>query len=563
MEEEMPPSSFLRRYIFSTDHKVIGWQYLLVGVAMALVGGYLAYVFRWNLAFPGKVVPLFGNLDPQRYNSFVTLHGMIMFFWVAMPVLLSGLGNLLLPLMIGTDDMAFPRVNMLSFWIFFLSTIVLLLSFFTPTGPFAGGWTLYPPLSADAYRVKRTILEGLWTGSALLILAVALEFVSMLMGGINFITTTLTKRAPGMTPGRLPIFVWFLNLSSLIFMVSVGPLVAGAILLLLDIVVGTGFYDPRRGGDPILFQHLFWFFGHPEVYVVLFPSLGVLCEIIPVFARKPLFGYRWVIGMAITASVLSVVVWGHHQFVAGIDPRMSTFFSVGTILISVPFATVILALIFTLWWGRITLAPPMQWAIATIAMFLVGGLTGLYLGSNTFDIYAHDTYFVVAHFHYVLIPVVFMGGISALYYWYPKFTGRMYNHTLATLHLWGTIVGMNLFAFPLFLLGLRGEHRRIFDYSLFTSLNASPAPALRIIATVGTLLLILSQIPFFWNLIVSLVKGKPAEKNPWKANTLEWETVSPPPHGNFATTPVVYRWPYDYSLKKEGAHDFFPQTIPG
>ncbi|MEI6817903.1 MAG: cbb3-type cytochrome c oxidase subunit I, partial [Bacteroidota bacterium] len=312
--------SFVNKYLFSTDHKTIGAQYTIMGVLMAAVGGFLAYIFRYNLAFPGQHIPFYGELGPQQYNSFVTIHGMIMVFWVGMPVLLAGFGNFLIPMMIGTDDMAFPTLNMMSFWIFFLSAVILLASFFVPGGAFGGGWTMYPPLSANGYMVRDpNFLTALCSGTSLLILAVALEFVAMLMGGINFLVTTFNKRTKGMTAFRVPLVVWYINIAAVIFMFSVGPLVAGAFMLLFDVVIGTGFYDPARGGDPILFQHLFWFFGHPEVYVLLLPSLGVIGEIIPVFSRKPLFAYKKLVYLALLSAVLSVVVWAHHQFIAGID----------------------------------------------------------------------------------------------------------------------------------------------------------------------------------------------------------------------------------------------------
>ena len=552
--------SFWKKYLFSTDHKTIGLQYTTVGLIMAIVGGLLAYAFRYNLAFPGEIIPIFGNMGPDKYNSFVTMHGMIMFFWVAMPILLAGLGNLLLPLQIGTDDMAFPTINMISFWIFFLSTIVLLTSFFVPGGAFGGGWTLYPPLSADGYINKSPdFFSALFTGGSLLILAVALEFVSMLMGGINFIVTTVNKRAPGLTPMRMPIFSWLVNLASLDFMFSVGPLVAGAFMLLFDRTLGTGFYDAYRGGDPILFQHLFWFFGHPEVYVILLPALGVIGEIIPVFSRKPLFGYKIIVYMAAISAVLAVVVWAHHQFIAGINPGMATFFSIGTILISIPFAAVFLSYMGTLWKGKIKFSVPMLWALGFLGTFLIGGLTGLFLGSDTFDIYAHDSYFVVAHFHYTVIPVAIIATFAAIYYWFPKYTGRMLNEKLGKLHFWLTLIFFNISIFPLFFLGLAGQHRRVNDYSAFESLMQAPYPDIRVLSTIGVICLLLSQLIIIYNVIASLHNGGKAPSNPWNANTLEWQVASPPPHGNFSPYPIVYRGAYEYSFPGRES-DAYPQN---
>jgi cytochrome c oxidase subunit 1 len=535
-------------------------QYIITGIIMAAVGGFLAYAFRMNLAFPGESIPLFGTLSPQQYNSFVTIHGMIMFFWVAMPVLLAGMGNLLLPLQVGTDDMAFPFLNMLSYWFFVLSTIVLMASFFVPGGAFGGGWTLYPPLSADGYlNTEPDFFQALFSGGSLLILAVALEFTSMLMGGINFLVTTINKRAKGLTPMRLPIFSWFVNIASLDFMFSVGPLVAGAFMLLFDRLLGTGFYDPARGGDPVLFQHLFWFFGHPEVYVILLPALGMIGEIIPTHSRKPLFGYKLIITMVIISAVLAVVVWAHHQFIAGIDPRMATFFSIGTIIISLPFAAIFLSFMATLWGGSIRFTMPMIWALAAVGTFLIGGLTGLFLGSDVIDIYAHDSYFVVAHFHYTVFPIAIMASIAGIYHWFPKFTGKILSRMYGKVHFWLTMISFNLFAFPLFFLGLAGQHRRINDYSAFDSIMGEPYDTLRIMSTVGAIVLILSQFTLVWNIIQSYRKGKPAPDNPWEANSLEWQTSSPPPHGNFATYPEVHRGAYEYSVPDRES-DYYPQN---
>ncbi len=546
--------SFISKYIFSTDHKMIGKQYFLTGLFMAFAGGFLAYVFRMQLAYPGQSIPLYGKLTPMGYNSMVTMHGTIMIFWVAMPLLLSAAGNILIPLMLGTDDMVFPKLNMLSFWVFFVSTVILLASFFVPGGAFGGGWTAYPPLSADGYPKN---LPPIYSGGTLWVLAVALEFVSMLMGGINFIVTTVNKKAKGMNFLDMPIMIWMLNLASLIFMLSVGPLIAGAIMLLFDRTIGTGFYDPARGGDPILFQHFFWFFGHPEVYVLLWPSLGIVGEIITNFSRKPLFGYKTIVIASISSGFLSVIVWAHHQFIAGIDPRMATFFSITTIIISIPFAVIVFSYIATFFRGSIEFKVANMFAIGMLAEFLVGGVTGIYLGSSAFDIYAHDTYFVIAHFHYTLIPIVFFGGLAGTYYWYPKITGRKMNEKLGHLHFWLTAIFFNTIFMPLFFAGMMGEHRRIFNYSVFESLKSNEI--YRVIATIATVGLILSQIVFIYNFISSLFKGEDAGKNPWKSNTLEWVADSPPPHGNFTSDIQVYRGPYEYSVPGRSS-DFWPQN---
>lgn len=554
------PQSFWTKYVFSQDHKVIGLQYSITGILMALIGGYLSYVFRMQLAFPGESIPGYGTLTAPVYNTFATMHGTIMLFWVAMPLLVAGLGNLLIPIMIGADDMAFPVLNMISYWVFLLSTVVLLASFFVPGGAFGGGWTAYPPLSAEAYNEGRGFFNGL--GGNLWIIAVALEFIAFLIGGINFLVTSFNMRAPGLGWFRLPVVIWMMIIAVLIFMFSVGPITAGAVMLLFDRAFGTGFYNPAAGGDPLLYQHLFWFFGHPEVYVILLPALGFILEILATFSRKPVFGYKTIIYSTIIAGVLSLAVWAHHQFVGGIDPRMATIFSVTTILISVPFAVIIFSCIATLWGGSIRFDLPMLWALGLVGEFLIGGATGIYLGSSAFDIYAHDTYFVIAHFHYTLIPIVVFGGCAGVYYWYPKFLGRMLNEKLGQLHFWVTTIAFNCTFLPLFFDGLAGTHRRIFDYSPWPSMMTPELQNIRVFATISAIFLIGAQFVFVFNLVYSYFKGKKAEKNPWNANSLEWTTESPPPHGNFASVPTVYRGPYEFSAPGR-AEDFWPQNQPG
>lgn len=550
------PTSFLRKYVFATDHKVIGMQYLITGILMALVGGFLSYLFRMQLAFPGESIPGFGKLAASQYNIAITMHGTIMVFWVAMPILLAAFGNFLIPLMVGADDMAFPTLNMMSYQVFFISTVVLLVSFFVPGGAFAAGWTAYPPLSAGTYAGSKDFLSNM--GGHLWIIAIALEFIAFLMGGINFLVTSFNMRAPGLSWFRLPVVVWMLDLAVLLFMFSIGPLLAGAIMLLFDRTVGTGFYDPAQGGDPILFQHLFWFFGHPEVYVMLLPTLGFLCEILATFARKPIFGYKYILYFTFGAALLSFIVWAHHQFVSGINPRMANFFSLTTLLISVPFTVIVFASIATLWRGNIQFSVPMLWAVGFVAEFMIGGVTGVYLGSSAFDIYAHDTYFVIAHFHYALIPTVVFGGFAAIHFWYPKFMGRMPNETLGKWHFWITAIAFNGIFLPLFFTGLMGEHRRIFDYSAWPSLMTDEMKLYRKFATTSLLVLLAAQPLFFINMIYSYFKGAWAVNNPYKANSLEWSVPSPPPHGNFPEVPTVYRGAYEFSVPGREA-DYWPQ----
>ena len=552
--------SFWRKYIFSLDHKVIGKQYLFLGMFMALAGGLLAYLLRWQLAWPETAVPgtswvpeptMFqGIIPPEFYNAIVTMHGTIMVFFVAMPILLGAFGNFLLPLMVGAPDMAFPRLNMMSFWTIFTASLVMLASFFVPGGAASAGWTGYPPLSADA------VYTGVNWGITLWILGLALEFASFLMGGINFLTTTVSMRAVGLKMMRLPLMVWMQIAAAVIFMLSVGPLIAGAVLLLLDRTVGTSFYAVQKGGDPLLWQHLFWFFGHPEVYVVLLPGLGAVLEVLPVFSRKPIFGYRAIVYSTIIAGFLSFIVWAHHMFVSGMDFKLVMPFSITTILISVPFTIILLAMIATLWKGAIRLATPMLFALGTLMVFIVGGLTGIFLGSASTDIYLHDTYFVVAHFHYTLISAVFFGGFTAMYYWFPKMFGRMMNETWGKIHFALTMIFFNLVFIPLFKAGLGGEMRRLYNPFEYDFLK--PHQGLHQFATIAAILLMVAQIPFLVNFFWSMFKGKIADRNPWQANTLEWAAPSPPPHGNFDAVPSVYRGPYVYSAP-EMNEDWQPQ----
>ncbi len=545
--------SFWQKYVFSTDHKMIAMQYMFTGMAMGLIGAFMAYAFRMQLAFPGDIVPGFGIVTPASYNALVTNHGTIMIFWVAMPVLIAAFGNFLIPLMIGCDDMVFPKINRLSFQIFLLSTVVLIASFFVEGGGFGGGWTAYPPLSA------KPIYNLTPLGCTLWVIAVGLEFIAFLLGGINFITTAMNARAPGMKLYDIPIVVWMIVLASILFMLSVGPLIAGAIMLVFDQTLGTAFFDPDKGGDPVLWQHLFWFFGHPEVYVVLLPALGITAEIITVFSRKKLFAYRTVLHTAFATGVLSFTVWAHHQFISGIDPRMANVFTVTTLLISIPIAEMMFVYIATLYGGSISLTTPMLWALAFIAEFLIGGVTGIFLGASGADIYFHDTYFVLAHFHYTFYPIAIVGTFAGFTFWFPKMFGKMMNDTLGKIHFWGTIIPFNLIFIPLFVLGAAGQHRRIYDYSGFPEL--AKYQDVRVFATMALLVMLAFQLVFFYNCFISWRSGKVAGNNPWNSNTLEWTTDSPPKHGNWKELPTVYRGPYEYSVPGR-EEDFWPQDVP-
>ena len=542
-------------YAWSTAHKMICFQYLFTGMGMALIGGFFSYVFRMQLAFPGKVVPFFGTVSPQQYLQLVTNHGTIMIFWVAMPVLIAAFGNFLIPLMVGCDDMVFPRLNRLSYQVFLLSAIILVASFFVPGGGFGGSWVAYPPLSARPEYNLSPIGCSMW------ISAVALEFVAFLMGGINFITTAMNGRAPGMKAFDVPIVVWMIVIASILFMCSVGPLIAGAVMLFMDQQVGTGFFDPGRGGDPILWQHLFWFFGHPEVYVVLLPALGIVAEVITTFSRTKLFGYRTVLYTTIATGVLSFFVWAHHQFISGIDPRMANVFTITTVLISIPIAELCFVYIATMFGGDIRFRTPMLWALAFIAEFLIGGVTGIWLGASGSDIYFHDTYFVLAHFHYTFYPIAIIATFAGVTYWFPKMFGRHMNERLGKIHFWGTIIPFNFIFIPLFITGSFGDHRRIYNYNHFPELATPFLQDLRIMATVALVVMLCFQFIFLYNYISSAFRGPKAEKNPWKANTLEWYAASPPPHGNFPVMPTVYRGPYEYS-HPDRKQDYWPQHLP-
>ncbi len=574
MRESVPihpaPAGFLRTYVFSTDHKVIGKQYLAIALFWMVVGAITVVFIRWQLAWPGTPVPgsnwlseafwegeswlaqnlTSGVVEPEFYNKMFTMHGTIMVFFVAMPLLLGAFGNFLVPLMVGARDMAFPRLNMMSVWTLAVASVVLLVSFFVPGGAAASGWTAYPPLSAVPAYSEVDWGQNLW------ILAVALEFASFLMGGINMLTTTLNLRAPGLSLFRLPLMVWMQGTAAFLFMLSVGPLIAGAVMLLLDRLAGTSFFIPAGGGEPLLWQHLFWFFGHPEVYVVMLPGMAIALEIFPVFCRKPIFGYRLIIYATMAAGALSFIVWAHHMYLSGMDPRLAMPFSITTILISVPFALMVFAMIATLWRGAISFETPMLFALGTLGVFLIGGLSGIFNGSAPADLYIHDTYFVVAHFHYTLISATFFGGFAGIYFWFPKMFGRLMNETLGKLHFVVTFVTFNLLFGAMHLVGVGGMMRRIADPLMYDHLKG--LQPLNVFISVCAFLLMAGQLPFVVNVFWSLVAGRRAAANPWQANTLEWTTPSPPPHHNFDVIPVVHHGPYEYSAPGS-AGDWQPQ----
>ena len=565
--EEHHELGFIRTYIFSTDHKMIGRQFLLSAIVMLIFGGLMAMMMRWELAWPETPVPftswisepfmyaepehgLYGAyMDPAFYNSLFTMHATIMIFFVVMPFLIGGFGNFLIPLMIGAGDMAFPLLNLLSFWTAVPAIGLILYSFFVEGGAAAGGWTMYATLSADP------TLSGVDTGVNLWIISLLVLGVSSLMGAINYITTIINMRAPGMTWFRMPLVVWSLFVTAILLLLALPVLTAALGMLLFDRTMGTSFFLPGGGGEPILWQHLFWFFGHPEVYVLVLPAMGVTSDILATFSRKPIFGYKAMAFSMVSLAFLSWIVWGHHMFVSGMNPVLGTAFMLTTMVIAVPSAIKTFNWLGTLWGGNIRFTSPMLFALGFVSNFVIGGLSGIYMASTPVDIFMHDTYFIVAHFHYVVAGIIF-GMFAALYYWFPKIFGRMMNETLAKTHFFLTYIFFNCAFFPMHFLGVAGHMRRIYNPMQYEFLH--DMQWWNVFITMSALCLAASQIVFFVNLVWSLFAGKKAEKNPWEANTLEWTAPSPPGHGNFETTPTVYRGPYEYSspLVKE---DWLPQ----
>jgi cytochrome c oxidase subunit 1 len=568
--------SFITKYIFSTDHKIIAKQYLFTGIFWAFIGGLLSVVFRLQLGFPdmdlewlrpffGKWITSNGKLDPEFYLALVTMHGTIMVFFVLTAGLSGTFSNYLIPLQIGARDMASGFINMLSYWFFFASSAVMFVSLFIETGPASTGWVVYPPLSALPQA-----MSGSGLGMTLWLTAMALFIASTLLGGINYITTVINLRTKGMSFSRLPLTVWAFLLTAIIGLLSFPVLFAAALLLIFDRSFGTSFYLaeifingealPNMGGSPILYQHLFWFLGHPEVYIVLLPALGITSEVIATNSRKPIFGYRAMIGSMLGITVLSFIVWAHHMFVTGMNPFLGSIFMLLTLIIAVPSAVKVFNYLTTLWKGNIVFTPAMLFSIGLVSFFISGGLTGIFLGNSAIDIQLHDTYFVVAHFHLVMGSAAFFGMMAGVYHWFPKMFGRMMDEKLGYVHFWLTFIGIYLVFFPMHYIGIAGFPRRYYSFtnfdafSMFTDLNAFVSVAA--IITFG------AQIIFAFNFVYSIFKGRIAPANPWRSNTLEWTTPRNPGHGNWpGKIPEVYRWPYDYS--KPGAkEDFIPQNIP-
>ena len=569
------PQSFWRRYVFSTDHKTIGKQYLITSFVMAMFGVSWSVLIRLQLAWPDASWPLLGRLLPglyeggvllpERYLSLVTMHGTIMIFFVISFALLSGFGNFIIPLQIGARDMAYPFLNMLSYWTIVPACLLMLGSFFVEGGAAAGGWTAYPPLSAlpDA-------LPGSGLGQTLWLLAMALFIVSFTMGSLNFVTTILNLRTRGMTMLRLPLTIWTLFIASILGILAFPALTAAAIMLLLDRHGGTSFFLPEGlvlggqllahgGGTPLLFQHLFWFLGHPEVYVLALPAVGIAFDVVATFGRRPVFGYRTSVGSLIVIAVLSMIVWGHHMFTSGMNPYLAEYFSIATVAITIPFAVLGLNLIGSLWRAQIRLRSAMLFALALIAAIGIGGLGGLWLGTATADMYLHDSQFVVGHFHFMIGMVTGFGVFAATYYWFPKMFGRHMNEALGRLHFWLTVAPV-FFAFTaMHYLGLGGNLRRLYDPTAYD--YALATQGLRVAVSVALFIAVVGQLIFLINFFWSLLRGRRATQNPWEGATLEWTAASPAPHLNWAELPVVHRGPYEYRV--DGAPDGYrPQTAP-
>jgi len=550
---------FLGTYVFSTDHKMIGRQFVFLGLLMLVVGGFLAMLIRWELAWPETAVPGMawvpeptmyeGIIPPQTYNMLFTMHATIMIFFVVMPIMVGGFGNFLIPLMIGARDMAFPLLNMLSFWVGAVAGVIMLWSFFVIGGGAAAGWTSYTPLAAKA------VYTGVEWGINLWVLSLFILAFSSLMGSINYITTVINMRAPGMTYFRMPLVIWSLFITAILLLLALPVLTAALGMLFFDRVFSTNFFLPE-GGMPLLWQHLFWFFGHPEVYILVLPAMGVTSDILSTFARKPIFGYRAMAFSMIALAFLSWVVWGHHMFVSGMNPMLGTAFMLTTMVIAIPSAIKTFNWLGTLWGGSIRFSVPFLFAIGFVSNFLIGGLSGIFMASTPVDIFIHDTYFIVAHFHYVVAGIIF-ALFAGVYYWFPKMFGRMMNNTWGYVHFIGTYIFFNLTFFPMHFLGVGGHLRRIYNPQQYEFLQQFTD--MNIFITISAFCLAVVQIPFVLNFVISLFAGKKATENPWEANTLEWTAPSPPPHGNFGELPRVYRGPYEYS-SPEVKEDWLPQT---
>ena len=578
--------NFWSKYIFSTDHKVIGIQYGFMALCFMLFGFGLMLLMRWQIAHPQMPVPLFGPLlekvlgqpaaggaiSPELYNSFGAMHGTIMVFLGVVPLAFAAFGNYVVPMMIGAPDMTFPRINMASFHAFFLGGVVMLVSFFIPGGAAQAGWTSYSPLAT-------TIPTD---GQAFWLIGMVLLITSSLLGAVNFIATIIQLRAPGMTWMRLPWFVWAQFVTAFILLLAFPPLEAAGVLQLMDNLAGTSFFlptglavggqlaDRSGGGSPLLWQHLFWFLGHPEVYVLILPAMGIVIEVIANNTRKPIYGYKSLVYSVLGVGFLSFIVWAHHMYMTGMGQKIATFFQATTMIISIPSVIILTCMFLSLWGGSIRINTPMLFALGFLPMFGIGGLTGLPLGLAACDLYLHDTYYIIAHFHNVVAPGTIFALFAGVYFWFPKITGRKMNEFWGRVHFWCSLAFMNIVFMPMFVQGIKGMLRRMANggelYSIAKVPNAIDALPGSVIQLNGVILwaavcLGIAQIPFIINLFWSISHGEKVGTNPWSATTLDWQTPTPPPHGNFAHEPHVSHGPYEYSVPG-AAEDFTPQNAP-
>jgi len=569
VEHAHPEMGFVRKYIFSTDHKIIGIQFLFSTLIFLGIGGFLAMLVRAQLAWPHAELPWIsswflesngGRMPESFYNMLFSMHATIMIFFVIIPILVGAFGNFTIPLMTGARDMAFPTLNMLSYWFMWPAFFLILASFFAEGGAPAAGWTSYPTLASsimppgEGYQSPAAPNSG--HGQILWLLALTFVGVSSMMGSVNYITTIINLRAPGMTLYRMPMTIWAMFITAILQAFALPVLTVALIFQSLDKLVGTTFFLPPGGltfgnwhtspggGQPLLWQHLFWFYSHPAVYIMILPAMGMVSDIISTFARRPLFGYKAMILSIAGIAGLGFIVWGHHMFQSGMDPRLGTGFMLATIMIALPSAVKTFNWLGTVWMGNVQYTTAMLYALAFVALFIIGGLSGIFMAATPVDIYIHDTYFIVAHLHYVLFSSSLMGIFAGIYYWFPKMFGRLMNERLGKIHFFITFVAGNCVFFPMHILGVAGMRRRIPDPT--NTVFESPLAGLNQFITISAFVLFVAQIVFVINFFYSLFRGKPAGRNPWNSNTLEWTATSPAPHGNFDTIPVVYRWPYEY-----------------
>lgn len=575
--------TFITKYIFSIDHKMISKQYLITGLFMGIIGIAMSILFRLQLAWPDKQFTVYevflgkfgadGIMDPNMYLALVTIHGTIMIFFVLTAGLSGTFSNLLIPLQIGARDMASGFLNMVSYWLFFLSSVIMLMSLFVEAGPAAAGWTIYPPLSALPQA-----MPGSGAGMTLWLVSMAIFIASSLLGSLNYIVTVINLRTKGMSMTRLPLTIWAFFVTAIIGVVSFPVLLSASLMLIMDRSFGTSFFLSdiyiageilhNQGGSPILFQHLFWFLGHPEVYIVLLPALGITSEIIATNSRKPIFGYRAMVASILAIAFLSTIVWGHHMFVSGMNPFLGSVFTFTTLLIAIPSVIKAFNYITTLWKGNLQLNPAMLFSMGLVSTFISGGLTGIILGDSALDINLHDTYFVVAHFHLIMGISALYGLFAGVYHWFPKMFGRMMNKNLGYVHFWVTAIGAYGIFFPMHFIGMAGLPRRYYTNTAFPYFN--DLANINVVITIFAIITAAVQLVFLYNFISSIFYGKKAPQNPWNSTTLEWTTPVEHIHGNWpGAIPEVYRWSYDYSkLNKDGddyvipGQDYAPQNIP-